>query len=80
VYAHRAILETMNTTAAGTVQVGQHVSTIPSIASGRTDRTAGVVTEVETYDIAGHLFVDIHMAAEMVTLTISANAMVQVNA
>jgi hypothetical protein len=49
----------MNSTAAS-VTVGQTVTTVPSIGSGRTTSDTFTVTEVETFEIRGHAFVELH--------------------
>ena len=50
----------MNTATAGTIAAGQTVTTIPSIASGRTTADTFTVTEVEAFAIKGHEFVELH--------------------
>jgi hypothetical protein len=64
-------------TAAGTVKVGQHIATIPSVATGTISSTAGTVTEIETFEIQGHTFVEFRLGRHGVI--VPANTLVTVS-
>lgn len=50
----------MSNVSAGTVVTGQIVTTTPTIASGRATADTFTVTDVETFTIKGHEFVELH--------------------
>jgi hypothetical protein len=53
----------MNTTAAGSLTVGQQIATIPSVASDRSTRTEGTVTAVNLFTVQGVKFADVRLGA-----------------
>ena len=59
----------MNSAPAGAVGIGQTVTTIPTVASGRTTADTFTVTGVEAFTIKGHEFAELHHSAGSHTMS-----------